>query len=109
MSRERPELREHVYLADVAFDPTQRLVREGRAISIVGQSAADGLAAGLRWVPFADPSVHMHVQLVLREGEPAGVADRFERVAIAHAASAGWLDDLEAAALEQDRGGLSVP
>jgi DNA-binding transcriptional LysR family regulator len=76
----------------VAFDPTQRLVRTGRAISVVGESAVDGLAAGLRWVPFAD-SVQLPVQLVLRAGEPTGVADRFERVAIAHAASVGWLDD----------------
>lgn len=76
----------------VAFDPTQRLVRTGRAISIVGESASDGLAAGLRWVPFAD-TVRLPVQLVLRAGEPTGVADRFERVAVAHAASVGWLDD----------------
>lgn len=76
----------------VAFDPTQRLIREGRAISIVGESATDGLAAGLRWLPFAGDGVRLPVQLVLRAGEPAGVSDRFERVAIAHAASAGWLD-----------------
>jgi DNA-binding transcriptional LysR family regulator len=75
----------------VAFDPTQRLIREGRAIGLVGASSAAGIADGLRWVPLLDPAPHLEVQLVLRDGEPSPVADRFERVAIAYAAAAGWL------------------
>jgi LysR family transcriptional regulator, benzoate and cis,cis-muconate-responsive activator of ben and cat genes len=76
----------------VAFDPTQRMIREGRAIGFVGASSADGLAAGLRWVPLADPDTRLVIELVLREGEITPAADRFERVAVAAAAAAGWLD-----------------
>jgi DNA-binding transcriptional LysR family regulator len=76
----------------VAFDPTQSLIRQGRAIGLVGASSADGLAAGLRWVPLADSAVRLVVELVLREGEVSPATDRFERVAVATAAAAGWLD-----------------
>jgi DNA-binding transcriptional LysR family regulator len=76
----------------VAFDPTQSLIREGRAIGLVGASSADGLAAGLRWIPLADSSVRLGIDLVVREGEASPAADRFERVAVATAAAAGWLD-----------------
>jgi len=76
----------------VAFDPTQRMIREGRAIGLVGASSADGLTAGLRWVPLADPRVRLVIELVVREGGISPAADRFERVAVATAAAAGWLD-----------------
>jgi DNA-binding transcriptional LysR family regulator len=76
----------------VGFDPTQRWIREGRAIGLVGASSVEGMADGLRWVPLADPAPRLEVRLVLRDGEPSPVADRFERVAIAVAAAAGWLD-----------------
>jgi LysR family transcriptional regulator, benzoate and cis,cis-muconate-responsive activator of ben and cat genes len=76
----------------VAFDPTQRAIREAGAIGLVGASAAVGIAGGLRWVPLADPAPRLAVQLVLRDGEPSPVADRFERMSIAFAAAAGWLD-----------------
>jgi DNA-binding transcriptional LysR family regulator len=76
----------------VAFDPSHRLIRAGDAIGLVGVSAADGLAEGLRWIPLVDPAPRLPVQLVLREGEPSPAADRFERVAVATAAAAGWLD-----------------
>jgi DNA-binding transcriptional LysR family regulator len=76
----------------VAFDPTQRMIREGRAIGVVGASSVAGIADGLRWVPLADPAPRLDVQLVLRDGDPSPVADRFERVTIAFAAAAGWLD-----------------
>lgn len=76
----------------VAFDPTQRLIREGRAIGLVGASSAAGIADGLSWVPLAEPAPRIEVQLVLREGEPPPVLDRFERVAVAFAATAGWLE-----------------
>ncbi len=76
----------------VAFDPTQRMIREGRAIGLVGVSSVAGIADGLCWVPLAEPAPRLEVQLVLRDGEPSPVADRFERVTIAFAAAAGWLD-----------------
>jgi DNA-binding transcriptional LysR family regulator len=76
----------------VAFDPTQRLIREGRAIGLVGASSVAAIADGLRWVPLAEPAPRLEVQLVLRDGESSPVADRFERVAVAVAAAAGWLD-----------------
>jgi LysR family transcriptional regulator, benzoate and cis,cis-muconate-responsive activator of ben and cat genes len=79
----------------VAFDPTQRLIREGRAIGLVGASSVAGIADGLRWVPLADPAPRLEVQLVLRDGEPSPAADRFERVAVAFAAAAGWLEAAE--------------
>ena len=76
----------------VAFDPTQSMIREGRAIGLIGASAADGPAAGLRWVPLADSEARLVMELVIRAGEASPVADRFERVAVATAAAAGWLD-----------------
>jgi DNA-binding transcriptional LysR family regulator len=76
----------------VAFDPTQRLIREGRAIGLVGASSIAGIADGLRWVPLAEPAPRLEVQLVLRDGQPSPVANRFERVAVAFAAAAGWLE-----------------
>jgi LysR family transcriptional regulator, benzoate and cis,cis-muconate-responsive activator of ben and cat genes len=76
----------------VAFDPTQRLIREGRAIGIVGASSVAGIADGLVWVPLGDLAPRLEVRLVLRDGPPSPVADRFERVVIAVAAAAGWLD-----------------
>jgi DNA-binding transcriptional LysR family regulator len=76
----------------VAFDPTQSMIREGRAIGLVGASSADGLAAPLRWIPLADTDVRLAIKLALREGEISPAADRFERVAVATAAAAGWLD-----------------
>jgi DNA-binding transcriptional LysR family regulator len=75
----------------VAFDPTQREIREGRAIGLAGVSSAEGPAAGLRWIPLADCDARLAMQLVLRDGELSPVADRFERVAVATAAVAGWL------------------
>jgi hypothetical protein len=76
----------------VAFDPTQRLIVEGRAIGLVGASSVAGIADGLCWVPLADPAPRLEVQLVLREVRTSPVADRFERVAVAFAAAAGWLE-----------------
>jgi DNA-binding transcriptional LysR family regulator len=76
----------------VAFDPTQRLIRDGHAIGLVGASLRDGLAADLRWVPIAAADVPLTVELVLAAHELAPVVDRFERVAVATAAAAGWLD-----------------
>jgi DNA-binding transcriptional LysR family regulator len=88
----RAGLEPRVVERPVAFDPTQRLIREGRAIGLVGASSVAGIADGLRWVPLADPAPRLDVQLVLRDSEPSPVADRFERVTIAFAAAAGWLD-----------------
>jgi DNA-binding transcriptional LysR family regulator len=76
----------------VAFDPTLRTVRDGEAVALAGASMADGLSADLRWIPLAGRAARVAVGLVLREGEPPPAADRFERVAMATAAAAGWLD-----------------
>lgn len=76
----------------VAFDPTQSMIRAGRAIGLVGASSADGVATGLCWVPLADSDARLVMQLVVREGEITPTADRFERVAVSTAAAAGWLD-----------------
>jgi DNA-binding transcriptional LysR family regulator len=76
----------------IAFDPTQSMIRDGRAIGLVGSSAADGVAAGLRWIPLAGLDTRLVIALVLREGDISPAADRFERVAIATAAANGWLD-----------------
>jgi DNA-binding transcriptional LysR family regulator len=75
----------------VAFDPTQRMIRDGRAIGLVGASSASAPAAGLRWVRLADSQVKFAIDLVLRDGETSPTTDRFERVAVATAAAAGWL------------------
>jgi DNA-binding transcriptional LysR family regulator len=76
----------------VAFDPTLRVIREGEAVSLVGVSLADGVAADLRWVPLAGCAARLAVELVLPDRGPTPAADRFERVAAATAAAAGWLD-----------------
>jgi DNA-binding transcriptional LysR family regulator len=76
---------------EVAFDPTQRMIREGRAIGLAGASSADGVVGGLRWIPLGDSTLRLVMALVLRAGEPSPVADRFERVAVATAARLGWL------------------
>jgi LysR family transcriptional regulator, benzoate and cis,cis-muconate-responsive activator of ben and cat genes len=76
----------------VAFDPTMRMVRDGEAIALAGASLAEGLAADVRWIPLAGEGARVAVGLVLRDGEPPPAADRFERVAMATAAAAGWLD-----------------
>jgi DNA-binding transcriptional LysR family regulator len=75
----------------IAFDPTNRMIRDGRAIGLVGISSMDGLAAGLRWVPLAEPDAQIAIQLVLRDRDLSPAADRFERLAVATAASNGWL------------------
>lgn len=75
----------------VAFDPTQRMIREGRAIGLVGISSTDGLAAGLRWVPIAERDATITIDLVLRAHDLPPAADRFERLAVATAAAKGWL------------------
>jgi DNA-binding transcriptional LysR family regulator len=77
----------------VAFDPGGRLIREGRAIAIVGVSSAEGLAPDLRWVPLADPVPRIEVALLVREGPLSPAVDRFERIAMATAARLGWLAD----------------
>ena len=76
----------------MAFDPTMRAVREGAGVALVGVSSTRELAPGLDWIPLAAPSQRLVVQLILREGAPSPVADRFERVAVATAAAEGWLD-----------------
>jgi DNA-binding transcriptional LysR family regulator len=76
----------------IAFDPTQRLIRERRAIGLVGASSLAGIADGLCWVALAEPAPRLEIHLVLRDGEASPVADRFERVAVAFAAAAGWLE-----------------
>jgi len=76
----------------VAFDPTQSMIRAGQAIGLAGASSADGLAAGLRWIPVADPDARVVMALLFREGDLSPTADRFERVAVATAAAAGWLE-----------------
>src|SRR4051794_18163068 len=76
----------------VAFDPTQSMIREGRAIGLVGSSAALGLAEDMRWVALTDSATRVVIELVLREGDLSPAADRFERVAVATAAGAGWLE-----------------
>jgi hypothetical protein len=68
------------------------MIREGRAIGLVGASSADGPATGLRWIPLADSDARLAMELVMREGEISPAADRFERVAVATAAAARWLD-----------------
>jgi LysR substrate binding domain len=75
----------------IAFDPTNRMIRDGRAIGLVGISSMDGLAAGLRWVPLAEPDAQIAIQLVLRDRDLSPAADRFERLAVATAAGNGWL------------------
>lgn len=75
----------------VAFDPTNRAIRDGDAIGLVGISSKDGLAVGLRWVPLAETEAQIQIELVLRERDLPPAADRFERLAVATAAARGWL------------------
>ncbi|MFE0105802.1 LysR substrate-binding domain-containing protein [Streptomyces sp. NPDC059009] len=76
----------------VSFDPTQRLLRDGRVVGVVGEASADGLADWLRWIPLRGVPP-LWVQLVLSEGELSPVAARFAEVAVAMAEREGWLPD----------------
>lgn len=84
-------LRPRLVERDISFDLSQRIITDGEAISLVGCSSAVGLAANLRWVPLAEP-VAVTLALVLPTGELPPIADRFEQVALAHAAAQSWLD-----------------
>jgi LysR family transcriptional regulator, benzoate and cis,cis-muconate-responsive activator of ben and cat genes len=75
----------------VAFDPTQRVLRDGHMVGLVGEGMADGLADWLRWAPVAGPVDELVTQIVFPEGELPPVTARFEEVAAAVAESAGWL------------------
>ncbi len=75
----------------VAFDARQHAIREGRAIGLVGVSSVVSLAERLRWVALVDPAPRVASHLVLREGVLSPVAECFERVALAIAATSGWL------------------
>ena len=74
----------------VAFDPTQRVLRDAQTVALVGEASADGLAPWLRWVPLAEPHARLLVALVLPDPAPPS-AERFERVAVEAAAEADWL------------------
>jgi DNA-binding transcriptional LysR family regulator len=90
-------LRPRLVHRPVAFDPSQAALRGGRALGLVGASTRTSLADGLRWIALQEPEATLLVQLVLAsEGAPA-VAERFERLAVAHAARVGWLDEAAAA------------
>lgn len=82
----RPELVER----PIAFDPTQRLLRDGQAVGLVPETSRDGLADWLRWIPLEDaPPQRIH--LALPDGPLAPVAARFEETALELAAAEGWL------------------
>jgi hypothetical protein len=60
---------------------------------LVGESLRDSLGGELRWVPLAEPTARIALQLALRDANPPAAAERFERLAVAHAARHGWLGD----------------
>lgn len=76
---------------DIAFDLSQRLVADGKAVALVGRSAALQLPADLRWIPLAERVV-VTVALVFPAAEQSATAVRFEAVALAHASAQGWLN-----------------
>jgi LysR family transcriptional regulator, benzoate and cis,cis-muconate-responsive activator of ben and cat genes len=79
----------------VAFDPSQALIRNGQALGLVGASLGGSLVGDLRWIPLVESAPKLVVQLALAEDGAPAVAERFERLAVAHAARAGWLDGSE--------------
>ncbi|MFD6364768.1 LysR family transcriptional regulator [Streptomyces roseolus] len=86
----RAGLRAELVERPMAFDPTQRLLRDGQAVGLVPETSRDGLADWLRWVPLEDaPPQRIH--LTLPDGPLAPVAARFEEAALALAAAEGWL------------------
>jgi len=76
---------------DIALDLSQRLITEGTAVEMVGQSAAVRLPPDVRWIPLAEP-IAVTVALVLPTGERPAAVRRFEMVARAYAATHAWLD-----------------
>ncbi|MGW6565999.1 LysR family transcriptional regulator [Streptomyces sp. NPDC054975] len=82
----RPELVER----PMAFDPTQRLLRDGRLMGLVAETSKDGLADWLRWIPLTG-APPQRVHLALPDGPLAPVAARFEETALTVAESEGWL------------------
>ncbi|WP_433333327.1 LysR family transcriptional regulator [Spirillospora sp. CA-294931] len=89
---ERAGVRPRLVERTVAFDPSQRPLRDARSIGIVGEESAEGIADWLRWVPLADPA-RLLVRLVLPAASPSPAAERFEAVALATARAEGWLDE----------------
>jgi DNA-binding transcriptional LysR family regulator len=86
-------LKPRIVQRPVAFDPSQALIRDGQALGLVGESSRDSMGGGLRWVPLAEPTARLALQLALRDSNPPAIAERFERLAVAHAARNGWLGD----------------
>jgi len=87
----RPGVDVRIITPLLAFDPAHRIIRDGHAVALVGESITEGMPAPLRWLPLTEPDLVLPVQLVLRDGEPSPLVDRFERVALATAARLGWL------------------
>lgn len=75
---------------DIAFDLSRRFIADGSAVTLIGRSASVGLATDLRWIPLAEP-VAITVALAVAAGEQPPTTTRFRQVALAHAATQGWL------------------
>lgn len=76
----------------VAFDPTQRVLRDARSVALIGEGAGNGLADWLCWLPLPADVPRLVTQLVLPVRDRATpVTARFETVALLHARASGWL------------------
>ncbi|MET9318304.1 LysR family transcriptional regulator [Kribbella sp. NPDC003505] len=65
----------------VTFDPGHHQIRTGKAIGLMGESAANVLPVRTRWIPLADPGTEVTLYLVLRTGLPTPLQRRIRAAA----------------------------
>jgi DNA-binding transcriptional LysR family regulator len=76
--------------AATPFDPGYAAIARGEAISIVGESARDGLPAALAWTPLRTAH-RVEVSLLVRGGAGEPSVDRAAEAMLADARALGWV------------------
>jgi len=76
--------------AATPFDPGYAAVVQGEAVSIVGESARDGLPAALAWTAL-ETARRVEISLLVRAGEHEPSAGRAAEAMLADARSLGWV------------------
>lgn len=76
----------------VSFDPTQRPLRDGDAVGLVGEAVGQDQPDWLRWMPLTGVPP-LEAQLVLPEVAVTPTAARFEEAAVATARQRGWIEE----------------
>jgi LysR family transcriptional regulator, benzoate and cis,cis-muconate-responsive activator of ben and cat genes len=72
------------------FDRGYATIAQGEAVSIVGESARDGLPAALAWVPLRTPR-RVEISLLVRAGAREPSVGRAAEAMLADARTRGWV------------------